>query len=88
MRKMKATIENSRQGPKTQHTDQFILLVDGVKDKADATKLLGKKVVWKTQNGDSIIGKVTRLHGSKGSVLAKFNKGLPGQAIGTKADII
>jgi len=85
---MKATIESNRRGPRTQHTDQYILLVDGIDSKEKASTLLGKKVVWKTINGADIVGKVTKLHGSKGAVLAKFEKGLPGQALGTKAEVI
>lgn len=85
---MKATIESNRRGSKTQHTDQYILLVDTIKNKEEASKLIGKKVVWKTEGGADIVGKITKLHGNKGAVLAKFERGLPGQALGTKAEVI
>ena len=85
---MKAVIESNRRGSRTQHTNQFILLVENVKTKEEAAKLLGKKVVWKTERGADIVGKITRVHGNKGAVVARFEKGLPGQALGTKAEII
>ena len=40
------------------------------------------------QKGNEIVGKITRVHGKKGAVIARFNKGLPGQAIGTSVQII
>ena len=56
--------------------------------KADAEKLLGKKVEWTTTSGKKLSGEITRVHGTKGAVVAKFEKGLPGQALGTKVQII
>ncbi|MFA4983551.1 MAG: 50S ribosomal protein L35ae, partial [Candidatus Micrarchaeia archaeon] len=37
--------------------------------------------------GKEIIGKVSKAHGNSGAVLARFDKGLPGQAIGTEVEI-
>jgi len=34
-----------------------------------------------------INGVVSKAHGRNGSILAKFEKGLPGQALGTEVDI-
>ena len=49
----------------------------------EAAKLIGKKVIWITKTGKYIIGKITRTHGRNGVVRVRFNKGLPGDAIGT-----
>jgi len=84
---MKAIIKNYRRGRKTQHANQAILLAEGTTSKEEAAKLLGKKVTWKTKTGKIIAGKVSRVHGKKGAVIARFTKGIPGQAIGTKATI-
>ncbi|MFH1721523.1 MAG: 50S ribosomal protein L35ae [Candidatus Altiarchaeota archaeon] len=85
---MKAQIVNYRSGQRTQTTNQIILKVEGVKDKEAAAKLDGKKVVWTTPGGNKIEGKVTRVHGRKGAIIARFEKGLPGQALGTEAELI
>lgn len=85
---MEARIINYRRGRHTEYTDQFILKPEGVENKDDALKLVGKKVVWKTVSGKEIRGKITKTHGNKGEVLARFMKGLPGQALGKKVEII
>lgn len=78
-------ISNFRGGRHTRHNDQVIVeLGDLSKMEAKQTreglvKLMGKKVVYKTKT-KSIIGKVSRLHG-KSALIAKFDKGLPGEAI-------
>ena len=66
----------------------MILEVDETDSKEDAKKLLGKKVEWTTPAGNKITGEITRAHGGKGNVVARFEKGLPGQAMGTKVKII
>jgi len=84
---MKAVILSYRGGRHTQKTNQLVLEVEGVKNKEDAEKLLDKKVVWKTPTGKEISGVVSKVHGKKGGVLAKFERGLPGQALGTQAEV-
>jgi len=86
--KMEGRIVNYRGSHRTQRTDQIIILIDEIKSKKEASKLLGKKVEWVTPSGKKIVGKITRTHGSKGEVVAKFKKGLPGQALGTKVKIL
>lgn len=85
---MKGRIVNYRGGKRTQYTNQFVILPENSLKKEDAEKLLGKKVVWKTPSGKEILGKVSRIHGRKGAIIARFEKGLPGQALGTDVDIL
>lgn len=85
---MEAVISNYRGGARTQYTNQMILDVAETGSKEDAKKLLGKKVEWTTPSGKKIVGEVTRAHGGKGNVVARFEKGLPGQAMGTKVEIL
>jgi large subunit ribosomal protein L35Ae len=84
---MKAKVINYRGGKRTQKTNQFILEPEKAKNKEDATKLLGKKVEWVTSSGKKLSGEITRVHGNKGAVVARFEKGLPGQALGTEIEI-
>ncbi|MFH1695321.1 MAG: 50S ribosomal protein L35ae [Candidatus Micrarchaeota archaeon] len=82
------TIKNFRRGRRTQHTNQFVLVHDSVDSKTKAAKLIGSKAEWKTSSGKIIKGKITRIHGGKGAVIARMEKGLPGTAISTKMNVI
>ena len=84
---MEGIISNFRGGAKTQYTSQLIVVIEGIKSKEEADKLASKKVVWTTPTGKEIIGKITKSHGNKGAVRVRFEKGLPGQALGTKVKI-
>ena len=84
---MQGFIVNYRRGLKTQTDNQYIIEVEGIKSKAAAEKLRGKKAVWKTSSGKAITGKIMQVHGAKGAVRARFEQGLPGQAIGTKIEV-
>ena len=68
------------------HEKHFILDVDA-KDKVEATKLVGKEVIWKSPAGKIIKGKIAASHGNKGAVRAIFEIGLPGQAVGTEVEV-
>jgi len=84
---MRARITDYRGGRHTQKPNQMVMEVDGVSTKEGAAELVGKQVVWASPAGKKIAGKVTGPHGNKGRVRALFEKGLPGQAIGTQAEI-
>ncbi|MEM4348758.1 MAG: 50S ribosomal protein L35ae [Candidatus Anstonellaceae archaeon] len=84
---MKARILSYRRGVHTEYTNQYVLQVEGVSDRTAAEGLIGKKVVFKTSTGKEIIGKISKAHGNSGAVLARFDKGLPGQAIGAEVSI-
>lgn len=83
---MEATIINFRRSRHTQTTNQMILVAENI-DKEKASSLVGKKVSWKSPAGKEIKGEIKAAHGSKGAVRALFEKGMPGQAIGTKVNI-
>ena len=57
-------------------------------DKAKAGKLIGKKVIYKTEGGKQISGKVTGTHGNNGAIKVRFSKGMPGQAVARKVEIV
>jgi large subunit ribosomal protein L35Ae len=89
---MTSTIEgvivNYRVGPKTQRSKECIIQFDHVKTVSEASRLIGRKVAWKTSKNDRIVGKIVALHGKKGLVRARFRKGLPGQALGTTVELV
>lgn len=79
---MKGTIVNFRGGRHTQYNNQMIILVDGVEAKDKAAELVGKKVIFTTEGGNELPGKVAAAHGNKGAVRVIFERGMPGQSVG------
>lgn len=75
-------------GRHTQHPNRLVILPEGISSKETASKLVGKQVEWTTPSGNKITGRVDKIHGRKGSILVKFEKGLPGQALGTEVEIL
>jgi large subunit ribosomal protein L35Ae len=84
---MKGTIVNFRSSAKRQTTNQMVIIVDGIDNKEKAETIVGKNVVYKTEGGKEITGKVTFAHGNSGAVRVLFERGMPGQAISKKVDI-
>ena len=66
----------------------MVIKVTGTIKKEEADKLKGKKVIWKSPAGKEMSGVIKKAHGNSGAVLVKFEKGLPGQAIGKKVEIM
>lgn len=84
---MEGVIINYRGSHKTQYPNQMIIKVKDIDSKEKAKELLKKSVTWKTPAGKEMKGVIMKEHGNKGAVRVKFEKGLPGQAIGTKIQI-
>ncbi|MBR9681591.1 MAG: 50S ribosomal protein L35ae [Candidatus Altiarchaeota archaeon] len=84
---MKGLIINYRRGRHTQNPYQMILKFEGAVDKETAEKLKGKRVIWTTSSGKKLEGKILGSHGNRGAVKARFERGLPGQAIGTEIEL-
>jgi len=85
---MKAQVISFRRGRHKVTPRHFILQVEGVENKEKASELLNKPVVWKSPAGKEIRGIVTATHGNKGLIRVVFEKGLPGQAINTEAEVM
>lgn len=86
---MMGTIVHFRGSRRRKKPNQMIVLVDGVDSKDKAKALVGKTVVW-TAPGKlkkEIKGKVSAPHGNKGAVRVIFEKGMPGQSLGTQVKI-
>ncbi len=76
-----------RRGRKTITEKHFLIEVDGVANKKEAEKFVGKGVEWTSSTGKKISGKISGPHGNKGVVRAIFERGLPGQAVLSKVEI-
>ena len=83
---MKAIIVNYRISRHVQKPSHMVLKVDGYATREKAKVLVGKKVSWKSPAGKQIKGKIASAHGNKGAVRAIFEKGMPGQAVGSKVE--
>ena len=80
---------NYRRSRHRQHLKHAILKFPGYENRKEAYKLIGRTVAWDTPSGKSLIGKVTRVHGKNGQVVALFKKaGLPGQALGQTVYVV
>ncbi len=74
-------IVSCRRGPKTQKPKEYILRFPGVESASGAARLIGRKVAWPIGKHDAR-GKIVAVHGKNGLVMARFRKGVPGQALG------
>ncbi len=84
---MEATISNFRLSRHTKSEKQMVVIAKSITNREQAQKLKNKIVKWKTASGKTITGKVKAPHGNSGAFKVEFEKGMPGQAIGTKVEI-
>jgi large subunit ribosomal protein L35Ae len=80
----KGLILNYVHGIRTQRNNYMLIKIQGIESDKEATKFIGKTVIWQTASGKKIKGKITKVHGKKGVVRAHFKPGLPGHALGTE----
>jgi large subunit ribosomal protein L35Ae len=87
MAELKGVIINYRGSYKTKKKpNQMIVMPIGLKGKEDSGKLIGHRITW-TNGKTSISGTATHFHGAKGALRVRFDKGLPGESIGTEVEI-
>ncbi|MFH1451890.1 MAG: 50S ribosomal protein L35ae [archaeon] len=86
---VKATVVQFRRGRKTYKPRHFLLEIPGSTTREKAKKFVGKFVEWKSTGKEPkvINGKISSAHGNNGVVRAIFEKGLPGQSIGTEVEV-
>jgi ribosomal protein L35AE/L33A len=75
---MKARLVGFRRSKRSVYNNYGIL---EVKNK-DVASLIGNNVVWSNENGKAISGVIIRTHGKR-TLLARFKKGLSGDALGS-----
>jgi len=83
---MKGVIVNYKGGKHTQVTNQMIIAPENSSSRDDASKLVGKKVIYNTGKKD-IAGEVRSAHGNSGAIRVLFETGMPGQSIGKSIEI-
>jgi large subunit ribosomal protein L35Ae len=81
------TIVNFRIGIRTQMPKWCLIQIEGENTVSKAGQLIGQRVVLKYEKND-FTGKIVSLHGKKGVVTARFHKGVPGQALGARVEIL
>lgn len=81
---MEGQISNFRRAIHHTYRRQMVAKISGIDSKENAVKLIGKTVTWESPAKKVIKGNISATHGSNGSVRIIFEKGLPGQSIGTK----
>ena len=84
---MNAVIVNFAGGKSSRKGNHLILEMETISSKDTASKMIGKKVVWKTPSGKEISGEITKIHGNSGAFKAVMEKGLPGTALGKRIRI-
>ena len=67
--------------------DSYQTIVDLAKPE-HAAELLGARVVWARMDGVQILGRAVALHGSKGALRVRWDRGFPPQALGTQVQIV
>ncbi len=81
------TIVNYRIGIRTQMSKWCLIQIMGENRAASAGQLIGRKVVLK-YGKNRFIGRIIGLHGKNGVVKTKFQKGIPGQALGQRVELL
>jgi len=76
-----------RTGPKTQRSRECILKFPNVASSSEAARFVGRKVAWPVGER-KVRGKIVALHGKRGLVRVRFRRGVSGQALGTRVEII
>lgn len=84
---MEGVIVNFRGGLHTQRNNQMVVKVSSVNSKTSAEKLVGKKVVWVSPAGKQISGLVAKAHGNTGALSVRFERGMPGQSVGSRVKV-
>jgi large subunit ribosomal protein L35Ae len=89
MAETKGIVVQFRRGRKNYKPRHFLIEVEGTDSRDKAKEFVGKKVIWTSTGKESkkINGIVSSAHGNNGVIRAIFERGLPGQAIGTEVEI-
>lgn len=86
---VKGKVVQFRMGKRTYTPRHFLIELPEVDSREKAAKFVGNTVEWKSPGKTEkiISGKIAAAHGNKGVLRAIFERGLPGQAIGTEVEV-
>ena len=76
-----------RRGRHTITKRHMLIEIPKIDSAEKASKFINKEVIWKSPAGKEIKGKISATHGNNGVLRAIFEKGLPGQSVGTEVEI-
>ncbi|MEA3414443.1 MAG: 50S ribosomal protein L35ae [Nanoarchaeota archaeon] len=76
-----------RRGRHTLRKRHMLVEIPKIDSAEKASKFLNKEVIWKSPAGKEIKGKVSAVHGNNGVLRTIFERGLPGQSVGTNVEI-
>jgi len=67
----------------------MVVILPGVDKRDKAQSYIGKTAVWTApgKNKTQIKGKISSTHGNKGALRVVFERGLPGQSLGSEVKI-
>jgi large subunit ribosomal protein L35Ae len=81
------TIVNYRIGIRTQMPKWCLVQIVGENSVSKAGQLVGRRIILKF--GENIfVGRIMSLHGKKGVVTVRFRRGVPGDAIGARVEVV
>ena len=83
---MKAKIVSFRRSRHTVSPNHMIIEVDGITSLEKAKDFVGKKVTYNTGKSE-INGEIRSTHGNSGALRAIFEKGMPGQSLGSEVTL-
>lgn len=86
--KIIGTIINYKTGMHRQEHNHILIGLPNVDTAESASKYIGRRAVWTSKTGKRIVGRIISVHGRKGTLLGRFRRGLPGQALGTSVEIL
>ncbi|MGQ9640187.1 MAG: 50S ribosomal protein L35ae [Candidatus Bathyarchaeia archaeon] len=86
--KIVGTIINYKTGMHSQQTHHMLIRLPNIDSAESASRYIGRKAVWTSKTGKRIVGRTVSIHGKSGTLLGRFRRGLPGQALGSSVEII
>jgi len=81
-------ITSFRRGPNAQNDREVLLKVENAASVGIAGTLIGSRVIYIDSHGNRFKGKIVAVHGKRGTLRARFDRGLPGQVLGKRCIII
>ena len=88
MGELRGVVLGYRRGSNTQYTGEMLLRVDGITSRGEASRLIGRRVIYVDAKGNTYRGKIIGVHGNRGTLRAVFKPNLPGQSIGSVVRIL
>lgn len=83
----KAVFVSYQRGKHAQRNKQILIRIEGIKDRNEAARFIGRKVTWDSPTDRPQMGTIMGVHGRRGVVKARFKNGLPGHALGSELTI-